>query len=328
MIGLITMAVALAAPTLPPLPDAVDRLAFGSCAYSRMPDHHSWDSIGKLKPQALVLLGDNVYADSEDPEVVRRTLQRLGRRPRFRHLRKKVPLFHVWDDHDFGGNDSDGRHSDKEGVRQVTLDFFRAAQDDPRRTQEGGIYTSHTFGEKGQRLQLIVLDTRWDLTPRHPRSDGGRGRYAPGEGKILGEAQWHWLERELAEPAELRIVVSSIPFGPEYTGWETWANFPAEQDRLATLLTDAGPVLVVTGDVHYGEISRFRGLIDFTTSGLAGHAYPPQENANRLEDLAFHGNNFGMVDVDWKARTVVVRLHQRKGPVAFERKFGFDELDP
>lgn len=319
---------ALAAPGRPPLPKSVDRLAFGSCAYSRMPDHKAWDTIGRLAPQALVLLGDNVYADSEDPVVVQRTLQRLGRRPRFRRLRKRIPLFHTWDDHDFGENDADGRHPAKEGVREVTLDFFRAPPDDPRRRQEGGIYTSHTFGAEGERLQLIVLDTRWDLSPRVPRSDGGRGRYQPGEGQILGEAQWRWLQKRLARPAELRVVVSSIPFGVEYTGWETWANFPAEQERLATMLQDVGPVLVVSGDVHYGEVSVFRGLVDFTTSGLAGHAYPPQENANRLEDLAFHGNNFGILDVDWKARTVDVKLHQRKGPVAFERVFGFDELDP
>lgn len=77
---MITLLAAFAGPLLP---DTVDRVAFGSCAYSRMPDHRSWESIVDLKPDVFVLLGDNVYADSEDPEVVQRTLERLGRRPRF-----------------------------------------------------------------------------------------------------------------------------------------------------------------------------------------------------------------------------------------------------
>lgn len=210
----------------------------------------------------------------------------------------------------------------------MTLDFFDAAPNDPRRFQEGGIYVARRIGERGQRLQIVVLDTRWDLSPRAPRTDGGRGRYAPGEGQILGDDQWSWLEARLGEPADLRIVVSSIPFGAEYTGWETWANFPAEQDRLVTLLRGAGPVLVVSGDVHYGELSRFQGIVDFTTSGLAGHAYALQENANRIDDLGYFGNNFGTVDIDWEDRKVDVVLRDKKGRVAFERAFGFAELDP
>ena len=127
---------------------------------------------------------------------------------------------------------------------------------------------------------------------------------------------------------ELRVVVSSIPFAPEYTGWETWANFPAEQSKLVGLLRDAGPVLVVSGDVHYGELSQVGGVVDFTTSGIAGAPYPPQPNANRIDDLQFFGNNFGHIAIDWGEQAVRLILRQRNGDVAFERTFTLDELDP
>lgn len=326
---MILLAAALAHPIRPvPPPKEVDELVLGSCAYSRIPDQQVWQSIHELKPDAVVLLGDIVYANTEDPVILTRTLNRLGRRPRFRHLANDVPLFFTWDDHDFGDNDSDSRHADRQGVKKATLDFYGVPANDPRRTQEGGIYHAHRFGSTGRRLQLILLDTRWDLTERTPRTDGGVGRYQPGEGKVLGDAQWDWLAKTLKQPAELRVVISSIPFAPEHTGWETWANFPAEQSRLIGLLRDAGPVLVVSGDVHYGELSQLGGVYDFTTSGLAGPAYPPQPNANRVEDLQYFGNNFGRLRLDWGKQQVELTLHQRNGKAVFTKVLTLDELDP
>ena len=290
-------------PPWAPLPEGrVERIAVGSCAYDegRQP---VWSAIRRSSPDLVLLLGDNVYADTTEPDVLAESLERLGKRSNLRRLARQVPFLSTWDDHDFGPNDADGRHPAKEAMRQVTLDFFGATADDARRSQEGGLYGAWTFGPPTQRLQVVLLDTRFELSPRAPRTDGGVGRYAPGPGQVLGKAQWAWLEQVLAEPADLRLIGSSIPFATEYTGWETWSNFPDEQARLVDALTGIGPVLVLSGDVHYGELSRHEGIYDLTSSGLHGEPYEALPNAHRVQELTTDGEHYALVSVDWDAGT-------------------------
>ncbi len=305
---------ALASP-IPPqsLPTQVQTIAVGSCAHSAVLQQPVWKAVRRSDPDLLLLLGDVVYADTEDADELGKALERLGRRPRFRRMARFIPILHTWDDHDFGPNDSDARHQGKEGVRDVTLDFYGASATDPRRTQEGGLYGTWTMGAAGQRVQVVLLDTRWDLSPRAPRSGGGEGRYAPGPGQVLGDAQWAWLEEVLQQPADLRIIGSSIPFAAEYTGWETWSNFPNEQQRLTEMLQAAGPVVVVSGDVHYGELSRHEGLYDLTSSGLAGRPYPALPNANRQDGFVTSSDHFAVMEMDWAGGTVTMRWVGARG---------------
>jgi len=315
-------------PSWQPLPTDIDTVAVGSCAHSAAPTQPVWAAVREAEPDVLLLLGDNVYADTEDPERLAKALRRLGRRPRFRRLTREVPVLATWDDHDFGPNDSDGRHARKDEVRQVTLDFFGAAADDPRRTRPDGLYGAWTLGSKGRRVQVVLLDTRYDLSPRAPRTDGGVGRYAPGPGQVLGDAQWAWLEEVLEEPAELRIIGSSIPFATEYTGWETWSNFPDEQLRMLEMLRDVGPVLVVSGDVHYGELSALAGVTDLTSSGLRTRPYPRLPNRHRIDDLVYDDEHFALVSIDWGASEVQLSWHTPRGEVAMTTTMRFTDLTP
>ena len=114
------------------------------------------------------------------------------------------------------------------------------------------------------------------------------------------------LARELSKPASVRIVGSSIQFGGSYepNGDETWAVFPHERARLVALIerTRAEGVLFISGDLHYGEVSRLevpsRGaypLYDVTSSGLTQKWPSVARNANRVGLAA--GNNWGRLAV-------------------------------
>ena len=124
-------------------------------------------------------------------------------------------------------------------------------------------------------MQVILLDTRFfrsDLKTG-PRRVGGP--YYPDNNPdltMLGSAQWLWLEKQLQQPAEIRIVVSSIQFAPTAAGQETWANLPQEKQRFLDLLTktNASGVMIVSGDRHWSEFSRITEelaypLYDFTS---------------------------------------------------------------
>ncbi len=180
---LAAIALLAAAPLLAdaPLPAAEDqpleRIGFGSCAEQDKPQP-IWDAILETKPERFILLGDNIYADTEDMAVLRAKYQLLADVPGFKKLRAACPVLGTWDDHDYGANDAGGEFPKKAESQQVFLDFFGAPADDPRRTREG-IYSAQIIGPPGRRVQIILLDQRYFRSPLKTGFVGGE----PGEGR-------------------------------------------------------------------------------------------------------------------------------------------------
>ena len=132
------------------------------------------------------------------------------------------------DDHDYGLNDCHGANPHKSLAKALFLDRFGVAPNDPRR-RRGGLYTSRAFGPPGRRTQIVTLDTRWFRSPFLPtdcRGCPGKERYVPynlsvsAAHTMLGEEQWRWLGNLLREPADLRLLASSIQVVADGHGWE------------------------------------------------------------------------------------------------------------
>ena len=79
-------------------------IAFGSCAHQ---NHKQpiWKAINAESADLFVFLGDNIYGDTEDMEVLRSKYEKLAAKPGFAELRKKTRTVAIWDDHDFGVHD-------------------------------------------------------------------------------------------------------------------------------------------------------------------------------------------------------------------------------
>jgi alkaline phosphatase D len=154
--------------------------------------------------------------------------------------------------------------------------------DSPRRTQEG-VYTAHDYKLPFGTIKVIVLDTRYFRTALTPDTESNK-RTKPnayGEGTVLGETQWNWLEETLTNStANFNVIISSVQFLSNEHGFECWGNFPHEVVTLKTLIaaSKAKGVLVLSGDRHISEFSKTTidgmeyPIIDFTSSGLT-HAY-------------------------------------------------------
>ena len=304
---------------------AVTRLAFGSCARQDRPQP-VWDGVLAADPDLFVLLGDNVYGDTEDMAVLAAQYARLDAVPGFARLRARVPLHATWDDHDYGRDDAGSEYPMKAASKNVLLAFLGEPHDSPRRTH-AGVYHAQSFGPPGRRVQLLLLDTRSfrdALVHQRDAGDDGRpGPYVPTDDAattLLGEEQWRWLERRLGEPAELRVIASSIQVVSAEHGWESWSNFPHERRRLLELLatTRAGPAVVISGDRHFAEIALEAeapggSLFDVTASSLnasarAWRALEP--NRRRVAGMPW-GDNFGLLVVDWDAGPPMLSLQIR-----------------
>lgn len=323
--------VAAAAP-LPSASTRIAKLAWGSCADQNYPQPY-WDAVSAYGPDLLVLAGDNIYGDCEAagcPEL-RDAYAALLSKPSFQGARQTIPMVATWDDHDFGQNDGGASNPNKDLAKALFLDFFQAGAGDMRRHRDG-VYAAHTFGPVGERVQVILLDTRYfrsDLaTADSPPSEGGP-YVAAADGAMLGDAQWAWLENLLAEAADLRLLVSSVQVVADGHGWEGWDKLPAERERLYAALDrrKGGAVVALSGDRHVGGLYQepLAGVVDATASSWT-HTTPcdgdplavaddacdagePRHGSNRLFPLV-RANHFGVVEVDWERRVATVGLRR------------------
>ena len=292
-------------------------IAFGSCAHQDRPQP-IWQTIVKTKPQAFLFIGDNIYADTYSPKVMRAKYQQLARIPEFKEFRSQVPIFATWDDHDYGVNDAGAEYPLKAEAQRIFLDFWQGP-DLPQRYERKGIYHSVSKQAMGLNIQLILLDTRYHRSEL-VKDEGGYTPNTSPEASMLGLEQWQWLEEELKKPADLRIIASSIQFLSSLHPYEKWNNFPLEREKMFQMIakTRANGVVFISGDRHAGEISATQHplidypIIDITSSGLTDSTkVGVREEANpfRIEGTKFHTQrNFGIIKISKTSSNVKLDL--------------------
>ncbi len=321
------------------------RIAFGSCADQERPQP-IWEAILAYEPQLFIFAGDNVYGDQRGGRYVpenqlidslTEAYQNATAIPGLIKLRNSVPYLATWDDHDYGKNDAGLELPHKKISQQLFLDFWAVPKSDPRHTREG-IYSAQLFGAPGKRVQVILLDTRYFRSPLNTVAVRlpGVGPYLPDSDTrktMLGETQWAWLREQLKQPAELRLLVTSIQALAQGHGWETWANFPHERQRLFDLVreTRARGVVLLSGDRHIAALYREPAgtaypLVEVTSSGLTkSFANNREPGANRLGDT-YGQPNFGALDIDWLNGTLDLTIRAVNGEVVRQLKLQLDEL--
>ena len=340
--GQVTMPVAGPNPALAPA-TTLTRIAFGSCNHQSAPQH-MWGEIASQNPQLFLMIGDNVYGDSgwdadAGLESLRRSYALQASHPEFRDFRARFPMMATWDDHDFGLNDA-GASFPFRRWGEALFESFWGSSDAVR--ARPGVYDSTITGPEGRRVQVILLDTRYfrsDLKRMAWSKDRPPlGSYLPDDSAdktVLGEAQWAWLEAELAKPADLRIIVSSTQIITSAHQFEGWTNFPAERTRLFDLLAarEASGLVLLSGDRHAGGIYRTeRGgetLWELTSSSLnLAFTDDTEKHTAREPDPArvtkfFPVENYGIIDIDWKAKRLTMQLRDNTSATLAEQAFGW-----
>lgn len=305
----------------------VSRIAFGSCAGQDAPQP-IWEDVSRYQPDLWIWAGDNIYGDTDDMAVMRAKYARLAAIPGYADLvNSGIPILATWDDHDYGRNDAGADYPFRADSQTAFLDFFEVPMNSPRRQREG-VYHAEIFGTSGQRVQVILLDTRYhrsDLIKNPPEQVSSIGRYRPNNQKtatVLGEAQWTWLREQLLQPAELRLIISSIQVISPDHHYEKWNNFPQERKKLIALIeeTRAEGVVFLSGDRHHAELSCLHApnlypVYDLTASGInKSNPHRPGQPPRPIEPnpyrigKQFRGHHFGSVSVDWNQPDPIVEL--------------------
>ena len=316
-------------------------IGFGSCS-KQMKPQPILNKIVEHEPQLFVYLGDNIYGDTKDMSILEAKYNELGAKEEFKKLRKNVAVIATWDDHDYGANDAGKEYPKKEESKQVFLNFWKEPKGS-QRWKRPGIYRQHKFTENGKTLQVILLDTRTFRDPLLRNKDRKNPEppykhdYRPDpnpDKTFLGKDQWLWLEKKFKEKADLRIICSSNQFSHEYNGYESWTNMPMEQKRMLDLIkkTKANGVVFISGDVHWGEISKLPvensyPIFDVTSSGLTEKWKSIEPNKYRVGDPC-RLINFGLIKIDWSLKDPLLTMQVRNGDdqVVTEKKVNFSEI--
>ena len=262
-----------AATPAPPL----SRIAFGSCARQDKPQP-IWDAVVATKPELFLFLGDNIYADTEDMDVMRGKYAQLGASPGTRSCRRRA-------------------RCSRPGTTTTTATTTPAPSTRRRPSRSrfprllrraGGLAAAQAGGRLPRRGLRPAGQAGAGHPARHPllpqpakkdaRAARGEGRYVPNTdptATMLGRGPVEVAGGAAEEPAELRLIGSSIQVVAEDHGFEKWANFPHERERLFKLIRDtrAAGVVFLSGDRHLAELSLMDGgvgypLYDLTSSGL------------------------------------------------------------
>lgn len=320
--------------------EAVDTIAFGSCYNPQDKKDAMFEAVIGHRPDVFIFLGDNIYGDTRDMEVLKKKYGELEAVEGFRKLREATTLLATWDDHDYGSNDGGKSYPERGESEKIFLDFFKDPPDSPRRKREG-VYGSYTFGGPGKTCQILLLDTRYfrDELPvaKGKKKPGTVGWYVPSNdsGKtLLGEAQWQWLDKQLQVPADLRIIASSIQVLAVEKGMENWGNVPHEQKRLFDLLKKhkAGHTFAISGDVHFAELSKkdLGGypFFDFTSSGFShtNESWAKADNSFRL-GKSYWELNAGLIEIDWAKEAVELSIINSGGEKIMHYPLKLSELE-
>ncbi|WP_405291114.1 alkaline phosphatase D family protein [Algibacter sp. Ld11] len=293
-------------------------IAFGSCNKQNI-ENKLWVEVVKHKPDLWIWGGDNVYADTDNMKKLEADYNKLLANEDYKRLRETTKITGTWDDHDYGLNDGGVEFVAKKGSQQLFLDFLKVPNDSERRYREG-VYSSQIVKSLNGSVKVIVLDTRYFRTALTDDKKNKK-RYQPGvygEGTILGEKQWQWLEAELnGSDADFNIIVSSIQVLSAEHGFEKWANFPHEVDKLKQLIkkSKAQGVILLSGDRHISEFSKTKiegvsfPLVDFTSSGLT-HVYSSftaEPNKHRVLEVVPE-LSFGVLKFNFETKAVLMEM--------------------
>ncbi len=300
------------------------RIAFGSCNKVEL-EQPLWKPILDTKPDLWIWLGDNIYANTEDMDLMAAMYEDQNNKIDYKNLRESVPMIGIWDDHDFGENDGGKDFPKKKGSQNLLLNFLMEPASSPRRKQDG-IYTTHWIHFENHAVKIILLDTRYNRESPGPESD------------ILGEAQWQWLAKELKpDSAEVTIIASSTQVIPTQHRKEKWNRFPKSRKRLLQMIKESRRpgLFLISGDRHYGEISMQTNpsnpLYEITSSGLthtksiAWFRFGLEENRHRLGEPLVD-LNFGLIDINFDSSKVSMKLCDQEGNICVRKDVLIPEL--
>jgi hypothetical protein len=179
-------------------------------------------------PLLYVIAGDFHYENvvTNNPDAFRDAYSAQIGAPAQAALYGHTPIAYVWDDHDFGGSNSNGNSAAAEAARTTyreNVPHYALASG----PGDSPIYQAFSVG----RVRFVMTDTR---------SQRDLEKMADNSDSLLGEEQREWLKQELLEGSrnyDLVVWVNSVPWiAPAASGRDDWGGYATERTEIADFM--------------------------------------------------------------------------------------------
>ena len=157
-------------------------------------------------------------------------------------LVSQLPMPYGWDNHDWGGADSNSatpRAADLKAAYRSFVPAYHLADAD-QATPTGAIYQTWTLG----RVRFIHLDTRSERSDRTLAESGTKN--------LLGTQQENWLYAQLLQPEPVKIIICGIYWRQDSSTGDRWGSYSTQWTRIKNWSAAHPDVhaYVIAGDRH------------------------------------------------------------------------------
>ncbi len=317
----------------------------GSCAYFNEPlfdrpgkpyggDSIIFEAMARDTAAFTLWLGDNWYTREVDLQSNWGLWYRASRdraQPVLKNLLKAMPQYAIWDDHDFGPDNSGTSY----GLKDVSREIFLKYWPNPFYGEDQkGIYSQISYSD----VDLFLTDDRY-FRSADELEDSINGNPNP-EKHFFGAKQLSWLEDALVQSlATFKIiVVGSQALNPLSTD-EGLYNYSFEYHQLMDFLNRSKikGVLFLTGDRHHSEIVKTArpgnyDLYDITvspfTSGVAKVRGDEINNPARVPGSLVEQRNYARISVRGKKneRVFLVQFNGEDGKTLYNWSISQQQL--
>ncbi|MFD2569778.1 alkaline phosphatase D family protein [Spirosoma soli] len=314
------------------------RFGVGSCTYVNEPEvdrpgtpygggYEIFTVLAAQKPDFMLWTGDNTYTREVDWNSRSGVLRRYTHTRSLPEMQPLLAASHnyaIWDDHDYGPNDSDRSY----WLKATTLDAFKLFWANPNFIFPESCAGTFFWND----CQFFMLDDRTFRAP-DDMTDGPDKVY-------FGDKQVQWLlDALISSKATFKFIVTGGQIINPTKSFENYAIYGTERDRLLKAIADAKipGVLFITGDRHHSILHKqerkgLYPLYDVTISPLTSSpAKPLPEELKQdtyVDGTLVTDRNFSMMTVSGplKDRVLTIKVYDQKGTERWSRDIRASEL--
>lgn len=295
------------------------RVAFGSCVGPR--GYSAAAAFGEMAARKnfdlLLMLGDNHYGDTTNPDRLRDYYFMQRTVDGFSRIIRETPTYAIWDDHDYGPNNSDGTSKGKEDSLRVFKEWW--ANPAYGESENPGCYYKFQHGG----VDFFMLDVRYYRTPNNAPDDGQK--------TMLGPRQLAWLKENLsASKARFKIIASGSEW-QTLTQPDCWSSFARERQDIFDHITknQIEGVMLLSGDRHFTAAYQIQGRhLEFTSGPIGSANATLQDNPERFTGID-EGKLWIILDLDPSASPPKLQyeIYQAGGGLLERRDLSYDEVN-
>ncbi len=275
----------------------------------------------------MLWLGDNTYMLGKDYKNYNNMFRKqMNVRRKFSTIRKMLanqPNYAIWDDHDFGPNDSYSVFALKDSALKVFKGFWPNTY--PEEASLGGNF----FKFKRHDSEFFMMDDRFFRGDRHDTLSS-----------MLGEVQMDWLKQQLlSSTAAFKFIAIGSQVLSELAFGEKYIEHIVERNLLLNFIAtnNIKGVIFLSGDMHFTELCKKEWksypMYDYSCSALTAPSLPLRlfkmnKNPNRIEGTKVGGHNFGKIEVSGEPgnRVCTMYCYSRKGKLKWTFSVNQNEL--